>query len=411
MSSSVITLGLALSTRSWRGLLQRHCRDHVADVNATLLRDALDAGAGGVSIVMLDDDTSWLSAPALDQMRESGVVVIGLYDPTESDGHGERHLQRLGVDVVVPCDLGAEDLVEIVRSVAPDGEREERFADLVDLEDDRIPRADRQIIAVGGPAGSGATEVSIARSQLWGGIRPLLVDVDETNPSIARRLGLSIHPHIVTAVEALRGERLSLDPEANSLEACLAQGAVGAANFPFDVIVGLASRDDWSLLRADDVGSLIEELSARWPLVVARLGPNLEDLSRHVGRYGVSRTVAARATRVVGVCDATPVGMLRFFDWLVDIVAIADATPVDVVINRCPRSPSAQAQLMRQLDDVAGPRIGDVVLARRDRRIERAAWDADLADRGPFLKAIGALPFDSTVVVRSPHAGADEVAA
>lgn len=401
----MISLGMALSTRSWRGALQRHCRDHVADINASLLRDGLDATSGEVSVVMLDDDTSWLSLPLLDQMREAGVVVLGLYDPAESDGHGERHLQRLGVDVVVPCTLGAEELVEIVRSVAPDEVETERFAELVDIEGDRIPHVERQIIAVGGPAGAGATEVSIALSQLWGGIRPLLIDVDETNPSIARRLGLAIHPHIVTAVEALRGERMTLEVDGGSVDDCLAHSVVGATSLPFDVIAGLASRDDWSLVRPDDVAALVEELAARWPVVVARLGPNLEDLARHGNRYAVSRAVAKRATRIVGVCDGTSVGLLRFFDWLVDVAAIAGETPIDVVINRCPASASARAQLEQQLLEVAGPRVGDVVMCRRDKRVERAAWDADLVSRGSFLKTIGALPFDSTVAVRANEAG------
>lgn len=422
--SGVVSLGLALSTRSWRGALQRHCRDHVADVNVSLLRDGIDAARGDVSVVMLDDDTSWLSPPALTQMRDASVVVVGLYDPAEADGHGERHLQRLGVDVVVPCTLNTEELLDVVRSVAPDPLTVERFAELVEIEGDRIPRGERQIIAVGGPAGAGATEVSLALSQLWGGIRPVLIDVDETHPSVARRLGLAIHPHIVTAVEALRGERLTLDDlDGNQLESCLARSVVGERSLPFDVIVGLASRDDWSLLRPDDAAALVEELAARWPLVVARLGSNLEDLTRHGNRFEVSRTVARRATRILGVCDGTSVGVLRFLDWLVDVVSLVGDTPIDVVINRCPSAASARAQLLQQLDEIAGPRIGDVVMCKRDNRVERAAWDGTLVRRGPFLKTLGSLPFDSTVTVRTSrdsvdlaadddgNANADEVAA
>ena len=137
----------------------------------------------------------------------------------------------------------------------------------------------------------------------------------------------------------------------------------------------------------------------RWPLVVARLGANLEDLDRYGQRYAVSRTVAGRATRLVGVCDGTSVGLLRFFDWLVDVTALADDTPIDVVVNRCPTSSAARAQLLQQLREVAGPRIGDVVMCRRDKRVERAAWDASLVSRGSFIKAIGSLPFDSTIAV------------
>lgn len=406
--TAVISVGLALSTRSWRSALQRHCRDHVADINASLLRDSIDAAAGDVSVVVLDDDTSWLSPPALAQVRDAGAVVIGLYDPAEADGHGERHLRRLGIDVALPCTLGTEDLLDVIRSVAPDPDMVGRLAELVDIDDDRIPRPERQIIAVGGPAGAGATEVSVAICQLWGGIRPLLIDVDETSPSVARRLGLAIHPHIVTAVEALRGERLSLDgPVVNELERCLARSVVGERALPFDVIVGLASRDDWSLLRPDDAASLVEELGARWPVVVVRLGSNLEDLSRHGNRFEVSRTVAKRASRIVGVCDGTSIGVLRFLDWLVDVVSLAGDTPIDVVINRCPASASARAQLLSQLREIAGPRIGDVVLCKRDNRVERAAWEGGLVNRGPFLKALGSLPFDSTVTVRRTVDGRD----
>ena len=408
MSGTITALGLALSTRSWRGVLQRHCRDHVADVNATLLRDGLDAASGDVSVVILDDDTSWLSAQAMVRMRDVGVVVVGLYDPGESDGHGERHLQRLGVDVVLPCTLGAEELLEVVRSVAPDQATGERFAELVDVEGNRIPRSERQVLAVGGPSGAGATEVSIALSQRWGGIRPLLIDVDESNPSIARRLGLAIHPHIITAVDALRDERNTFDGERKSIESCLARPVVGSRALPFDVIVGLASRDDWSLLHPDDVASLVEELSARWPLVVARLGPNLEELPRHGNRYQVSRTIVGRATRIVGVCDGTPVGLLRFFDWLVDVISSAGDTPIYVVVNRCPPSAAAQSQLLGHIEEIAGPRLGDVTLCPRDKRVERAAWDAGLVPRGKFLNAIGALLFDSTLSLRSTPESADE---
>ncbi len=398
--SRTIALGLALSTRSWRGTLQRHCRDHVADVHASLLRDAIDATSGQVEVVILDDDTSWLSSPTVVQMRDAGVVVIGLFDPDEADGHGERHLRRVGVDVVRPCSLDAEELVEVVRSVAPDAASTERFVELVEVASDRIPKPERQVIAVGGPAGTGATEVSIALAQLWGGIRPILVDVDETHPSLARRLGLAIHPHIVTAVEALRGEQIPFDEDRSRIEDCLARSVIGDGSLPFDVIVGLASRDDWALLRPDDAAALVEELAARWPLVVARLGPNLEDLTRHGNRYGVSRAVAQRATRVLGVCEGSSVGVLRFVDWLLDVTSLVGDTPIDVVLNRCPTSSSARSQLVHQLREIAGPRIGDIVVSGHDTRVERAAWDAALVRRGGFLKAIGRLPFDSTVAVR-----------
>ena len=42
-SAMTLLVGVALSSRPWRGVLQRHCRDHVADVVVALLHDGEEA--------------------------------------------------------------------------------------------------------------------------------------------------------------------------------------------------------------------------------------------------------------------------------------------------------------------------------------------------------------------------------
>ena len=392
-----VVVAVALSPRSWRGVLQRHCRDHVADVVVVPVRDGRDSLERSADVVIVDDDTSWLSAPFVVQARERGAVVVGLYDPLEADGHGRQHLGRLGIDHVVPSTVDVGQLLDLVRRVRPHARSLDRFQTLVADLDHRVPGAQRSIVAVGGPAGAGATEVSIALAARCSAGRSLLIDVDETHPSLSRRLGLGIHPHLISAIEAHRGERLAVDASlaavgdvvpAPEIADCLAARAVAGPKLGFDTIVGLAARDDWSLVRSSDVVDLVEELSARWPVVVARIGPQLEDLSRHVDRFGQSRAVAARATQVVGVCDATSTGLLRFVDWLVDLLPIVGDTPVHVVLNRAPRSASMRNQLEQQLREIAGPRIGSMVVVPRDRRVERAAWDAGVATSGPMQRAM-----------------------
>ncbi len=397
MADSLI-VAVSLSSRSWRGELQRHVRDHVADVVVVPVRDSIDCFDRSPDLVVVDDDTSWLSVPFLTRARESGVVVIGLFDPTEADGHGRNYLLRLGVDHILSSRESSVDLVDFARSVRPLRASDDRFAELVDAESTRVPAAQRRVIAVGGPAGAGATEVVVALAQLWSAGTPLVIDVDETHPSLARRLGLGIHPHLITAVETLRRER-SIHSAAGdqrssqhaTLADCVARRAIDGPPLPFDVIAGLASRDDWSLVRADEVGELLDELSARWPVVIARLGPQLEDLSRYVDRFELSRSVARRSERLIGVCDATATGVLRFVDWLVDALTLIGDTPVDVVLNRAPRSGSIRSQIERQLRDIAGDRIGMIVTAPLDRKVERAAWDACPAPRGSFTRAIAPL--------------------
>ncbi len=393
-----IVIAVSLSSRTWRGELQRHVRDHVADLVVVPVRDGIDCADRSPHVILLDDDTSWLSVPFLTKAREAGSVVVGLFDPDEADGHGHNYLQRLGVDYIKGSDVSSLDLVEFIRSIRPLAGFDDRFAALASVESSRLPTDRRRLVSVGGPAGAGATEVAVALARLWSAGRPLLIDIDETHPTLARRLGLGIHPHLITAIETLRGERSALTAPADdhiferaTLADCVARRAVDGPPIPFDVIAGLASRDDWSLVRPDELGELLDEASARWPVVIARLGPQLEDLSRYVDRYELSRSVARRSERVIGVCDATATGVLRFIDWLVDALTLIGDTPVDVVLNRAPRSASIRGQITQQLRDIAGDRIGEIVTVPTDRKIERAAWEGNVATGGAFNRALAPL--------------------
>lgn len=378
----------ALSTRSWRMALQRHVRDHEADLVVELVRDRFQALADAVDIVVVDDDTSWVSAPVVTSLTEAGKRVVGLYDPAESDGYGQRYLRELGVSLVVPADLPVEALVAFLRQHCPDRSQTMDDRAALELHDDTVPRHSRRILAVGGPAGAGSTTVAIGLSQLLAVEPTILVETDENHPGLAQRLGLAIHPHVVTAVDAVRRAGSSpAETEELAVEDCLARPVLGQATPAFDVIVGLASRDDWSLLRADDAIALLEHLSRHWTHVVAKVGSCLEDLPA-TPRYEVSRHVIGRADRIVGVGDASPPGLLHFVDWLVDAVPLCGDAPIDVVLNRAPSNPAHRGQLHRELLHIAGDRLSDVIFTPADRRVGRAGWDATTIAHGPFLRRL-----------------------
>ncbi len=387
MSDSV-KVGVALSSRAWRGNLQRHCRDHEADVFVTLLQQGSDAVAQRVDVIVVDDDTSWLSVPFVDQVRAAGLVVIGVFDPDDGDGHGRSALATIGVDVSIPSTLEVEGLVDAIRRHRPDPVVERRFAELrAGVE---APKRRSPVVAVGGPSGAGATEVAVALAAVDRGAgRTLLVDLDDTHPSIARRLGLALHPHLLTAVDVVRHEPLDPHAAAATLVDCVARPGRSGRPTPFDVLPGLVGRDDWSLVRADDVVDLVDAVAAEWSLVLLRVGPQLEDLGRYAPRFEISRRGVARADHVIGVCDATATGLLRFVDWLVDLLGIVGDRPVDVVLNRAPRSPARRSQLIDQLRVITGGRLGEITCVPFDRRVERAMWDGDVVAPGPFTKALG----------------------
>ena len=377
-------VGVCLSVRPWRAQLQRYCRDHVTDLAVHLIRDGADVFDGATQVVVLDDDTSWLSAPFVNRARDAAIAIIGIFDPAEADGHGRQHLRRLGVDAVLPASIGIEDLAGAIRMHLPDPEIRGRFDELVGATQQRVGRS--PVIAVGGPAGAGATEVAVALATLVAD-RPLLVDLDETHPSLARRLGLGVHPHVVTAVEALRREQASFSDDEFPMRRCVS-GSGGGGALAFDALAGLASRDDWGLLRPADALDLLDAAAGRWPAVIVRTGPNLEDLGRWVERFGVSRAALGRADRLIGVCDASAVGLLRFVDWLVDAVPLLDGRPIDVVLNRSQPGSPVTVQLEEQLREVAGERVSSVWAVPRDRRVERAQWAGRVVGRGPFLRSL-----------------------
>ncbi len=386
-----ILVAAALSNRDWRPALQRQVRDHESDVVVELVRDRHQAMAEAVDIVVVDDDTSWITRPVVAGLNEAGKLVVGVFDPAEGDGFGERFLRQTGIHLVVPSDLPTEALIAFLRRHRPDRQQILDDATALALTDDLIPVAERRVLAVGGPSGAGATEVAIGLARLLAHDRTILVDADENHPGVSRRLGLGIHPHIVTAVDAVRHENVATTGASDaSIMSCLARPAISHGTLPFDVIAGLASRDDWSLLRADEVVGLLDVLSLTWTNVIAKIGSTLDELPA-TPRYEVSRQVVTRAERVVAVTQASPTGLLHFIDWLVEAVPLAGDALIDVVVNQAPANPALRGQVETELVNIVGDRINSVTFLPTDRRVERAAWDATLTEKGPFLRHLSAL--------------------
>ena len=392
-----LTIGVAFTPREWRVALQRHVRDHVVGVALRVVRDARTALEEQMDVLVVDDEAPFLSPLLMSSLRERGVPVVGLYDPEDVDGAGEGILERLGVDAVLAVDVEPEELLSAVRDVASrDDDLAPRFEELVAglgldvVAEDAVARVGRRV-AVGGPPGAGATEVAVALTQVWGTqSRTILVDLDEVAPGVARRLHLALYPHLLTALDGVRGAGFDdqAQEDGDLLDAALARPLSSSGDLPFDVLAGLADGRDWPLVRPEDVDALLGLMTRRWATVVVNLGPHLEDLSRFVDRYGASRAALARSDHLVGVCEATPRGVLRFLDWLVDATAITSDRPVDVVVNRAPRAGFQRAEVADALYEHAGPRLASVTFAPDDRRVAKAAWDGRLVPPGRFLRAV-----------------------
>jgi hypothetical protein len=240
-------------------------------------------------------------------------------------------------------------------------------------------RSEDSVVAVGGPSGSGARElaVELAAHWAWSGRATLLVDANETTPGIARRLGLGLYPHLLTAIDRCRAEGVA------GVEAALADQVTP---LPFDVIVGLATPRDWDRLVAHDVDGLLATCAAAWERVVVATGPLIEDLQRWGDRFATSRRVLGMAHVVAGTCEPTPRGVLRYLDWIADASQLAD--DVLTVLNKVPRSKRVASEAAQQLIDVGGALVDDVIELPFDRSVAEAEWDGRLVARGRYHKAV-----------------------
>ena len=389
---SGITVGIVYTPLEWRPAFQRYVRDYVAGVSLRLVRDSRMAMEEHLDVLVVDNDTSFLSPPFVAALRGRGVRILGLYDPDEPDLRGANALQKLGVDRISPSALAPEDLLAQLQELAPVRDLDHRFEEVVaglDLDD----AADRgTVVAVGGPPAAGATEVAIALTDVLATRRRcVLLDVDEVDPGVARRLQLGLYPHVLSALDELSGAVVPGDADrtVGPFTSVLARSANGADNpHGFDVITGLANRRDWALIHGDEVGALVDGLADRWACVVVNLGPHLDDLSRYVDRFAGSRAVVAIAEDVVGVCEASPRGLLRFLDWLSDVDELAPGQRIHLAVNRTPRSPFRQGELQAQLHEHAGPRLASLTFLPEDAAVSRAAWDGVVVGRSRFRRAV-----------------------
>jgi CO dehydrogenase nickel-insertion accessory protein CooC1 len=378
------TLGMAATARPWRARLQQEVRNHVSGVRLRLVMEERVALEEPIDVLLVDDDTSYLTPRLVRELQGKGTLLVGVFDPGEAGGFGQTHLRRLGIEITVPADVAPDVMLQLIDGLHPQRSLADEFDEVVaGLELHPTPTTTGTVIAVGGPPGAGATEVAVA---LAAGLARhgsvVLVDVDEVSPGVARRLGVALHPHLLTALDALH-----TDPDPRAIADCFTprSGRLG-----FDVLAGIANRADWYLLRGGDVTALLDSLATLRRFVVVNLGPHLELLETGAGeRHAASRAAAGAADRVVGVCEASPRGVLRFLDWLVELHDVRDDITVTPIVNRAPRSLFQRAELTAELVEHGGTLLaGPPLVVPQDRRVATAAWAGEIVATGPFTKAL-----------------------
>lgn len=375
-----IEIALAVSTRQWSEHLHRFLVDHGgARVRMYVMRPE-DAFSERFDVLLIDDICSFLTPHLVGKLNRRGRKVVGVYSPDEFPD-GKDRLLACDVTEVIEADAAPEEFVALVEQLeierAPEGDSGQGAGG--EMTADLGAPGLHPMVAVGSPPGGcGATEVAIAiarrlaeRYEEVG-----LLDLDQRAPSVAQRLGLSLHPNLLTAIDAVHHHR-------DGLESCW-QTPRGSS---LRVIPGVPNPADRSNLRRGEVAEVLLETGRLAEATVINFGHSYTtagDKPYWDATGSVSDAILDIAGALVGVALPTPVGMVRMIEWIGHIKDKRPGIPAHVVVNRAPASLSVRRALFEELSAVSGQMR--IAFLPDDPLVAEAAWNGVLVERGKFRR-------------------------
>jgi hypothetical protein len=374
------SIAAVATNRPWRIELQAHVLDHLGDIDFVVLRDPDLIGELRPSAVVIDDSVALFDDHQLRSMIGGGTVVIGIYDPHGVNGRGERALESIGIDVRLPDTLDPPALIEHICAAIADATpvrapSDDTISTVGDLFD---PVSRTRLMTVGGPdteinveGACGLADAAATRCL------PLLVDLNETDPAIAARLGLRLDPGVVDAIG-----RVELG---HDLTPALARSVAGADHHPaFDVLTGLARSTEWQRLEPHGVEQLLAHGLAMWDRVITCAGPRLERIGR---RHDVSRSVVTIADELAIVLRPDPLGLLRGLDWLVEARELRPELGSSFLFYGRPSKFRRREMVNLLLDRVPADAIECIEFLPVGGAVDTAVWQAS-AVGGGFRRAL-----------------------
>jgi cellulose biosynthesis protein BcsQ len=358
-------IALAASAREWPDRLHRFLLDHGGGRIVDRVMGMDQATKTSFDVLLIDDVCSFLTPRLVTVVKKSGAEVIGVYMP-EDGPDAKRRLLECGIADVVETEATPEEfLTKITAALA-------YRTNTPPLAPSTASPAFR--IGVAGPCeGVGMTEVAVALARsLSYDMETVLIDMDQRWPSVAQRLNLPVHPNIRTALDHVLHRMERLEEAIHRLGDLMivggrADGGRGAEISPADSMM------------------LLDALGIRCDVIVADLGP-----------LDGSTALTREFDTLILVGDATPIGVARLVKATGSVLATQPAQSLLVVVNRTGRGSFRRAEILGELDR-AFPDV-PVVTLPHGTRVEQAAWDGRLSEKGRYGRAIGEV---SKVVVRS----------
>ena len=376
MSSGLLTAG---NGQSWENDLVtaldrpgagmtvvRRCVD-IADVLAV-------AATGQAAAVVLSAELRRLDTEAVQRLAGSGVALVAIYPA--SDDRVKGRLERMGVRVCLPDDVGVPTLLDAVRqavatlTTGPAGatghaalaDPRSAFRSARSLPDLGIPQlaaadppAAGRVVAVWGPVGApGRTMVAgnLAAETAAAGIPTLLVDADVYGGVLASAFGLlDESPGLAGACRAAANGRLDL-AELTRL--------IWAVSPCLRMLTGIARADRWPEIRPSAIPSVLGVCRSMAALTIVDCGFCLEADEEITfdttapRRNGATLATLADADVVLAIGSADPPGMERLVRGVTELREMLPGVTPHVVLNRLRRSAASESEAAEALSRFSG---------------------------------------------------------
>ncbi len=365
-------IAIAGSQRAWAAELLRFLSDFGgARLKGTVLtaREALDPG---YEVLLIDDIASFLSPRLVERVKESGKRVIGFYDPATGE-QGRERLRIVGVDAILPVDLGPEEILEAVSAVAM-GDSFEPFETAGGAT--RQATLTGRITTVAGGDLGGDFAMALGGTFSSKGRNTLIVDADTVTPMLAQRLSLPIVPNLLTALDShveLRGN---------------VQDSLLAGPYGMTILTGIPEASEWETVGVDEMEDLLETASQWFDELIVKVSAHIEELSRlgaRGGRFDVSRAMVRLAAEAVYVAEPTPTGLARALGWISQARRLTSAR-LHVVFGGSPAGSFQRGELGDELTRSYIP--SSITWLPGDPGRERSVWNGTAIPKGPFRKTV-----------------------
>lgn len=382
-------VGVAATPAEWSVALRNYVRDHARGlVLETLLepRQLNRRAEARFDVLVVDDVSRIFGRAAIEAAARSGVFVLGLFD--QPGGLGPEHLEKLGVQLVLPASTPVEELAAMLGRIRPApavAVEPPAFRDLDAAGPVGPGRPARVSVWCGVTGGCGLTEAVVAVAEaLARRQRVVVIEAEPNRATLAARLSRSPEAGLTWAFSRISAGLPAL-PGARS--GPRADGAPSLGSF--DLIAQAPFSAGSLSVPPGLLAALVEEASGCYDhVLVAGAASQVSALMAAEDPSRAGGGLLSQAEVIVAGAGADPVGVVELCNWHAAVQASGVTARRWAFLGRARRSRYEQTHLADLLlASTPGCAFERLWLLPEDEQVARARWNAVLVTRGRWQGA------------------------